>query len=614
VVWRFSKTYEDSRERLAYLSRALNHFKQFKGEEKHYRWLPVDPQTFVESTEMLNQPGVLYPSIRNDMFELNGGRYVEAVLTGGIGTGKTTLALYTTAYQLYVLSCLHSPQRTYRLDPSSEIMFIFQSLNKLVAKTVEFERFKSAVRQSPYFSTKFPYRPDIESELLFPKRIIVRPLSGDVSAAIGQNVFGGIIDEVNFMAVVEKSKNAIDGGVFDQANEMYNTIVRRRKSRFMQGGKLPGMLCLVSSKRYPGEFTDIKIDEAKNDPSIFVFDKRVWDVKPDAFSGEWFHIFVGDVSRRPRILESGEETTIPEEDQRLVMAVPEEYRTEFERDMLSSLRDIAGVSTLALYPFVMQPDKVAACFGKVPSVLSRPDTDFASSQVLIYPKRFVNLNEPRWVHLDLSKTGDATGVAIGHVPRFQKVARAEGHYEWLPVIRFDAILEVRPPKNSEIIYDKIRALLYKLREVGLPLRWASADQYQSADTLQLLNQKGFLTGLRSLDESNRYYEIAKLAFYDGRVEAPEHDKAQTEFVRLEIDPKTGKIDHPVNYSKDCSDAVAGVISGLTLATDVWVGHGVPISEIPHYLRRSDATETPAREAPDDPQSYTERLRRERLAS
>ena len=55
---------------------------------------------------------------------------------------------------------------------------------------------------------------------------------------------GGLIDELNYMSVVEKSKVAVDKGTYDQAILLYNSIARRRKSRFMENGKLPGILCL----------------------------------------------------------------------------------------------------------------------------------------------------------------------------------------------------------------------------------------------------------------------------------------------------------------------------------------------------------------------------------
>jgi hypothetical protein len=49
------------------------------------------------------------------------------------------------------------------------------------------------------------------------------------------------------MEVTEKSKK----WQYDQAKVLYEGLDRRRKSRFMIGGKLPGVLCLSSSKRYP---------------------------------------------------------------------------------------------------------------------------------------------------------------------------------------------------------------------------------------------------------------------------------------------------------------------------------------------------------------------------
>ena len=255
--------------------------------------LPVDVQTFVESPYFLNRCGTLYPAAMEELRELNSGKYVEAVLTGAIGTGKSTIALFTTAYQLYVLSCLKDPHGLFNLDPSSEIVFAFQSLTKDLAKSIDYERFRAMLTDSPYFNQHFPFNKKIKSEMFFPNRIVVRPLSGDVNAAIGSNIFGAILDEVNFMARVEQSKSAVDGGLFDQAVEMYNSIVRRRKSRFMAaGGRLPGMVCLVSSKRYPGEFTDRKQLEAREElartgkTGIFVYDRTLWQIKPKGTYGE----------------------------------------------------------------------------------------------------------------------------------------------------------------------------------------------------------------------------------------------------------------------------------------------------------------------------------------
>jgi hypothetical protein len=40
--------------------------------------------------------------------------------------------------------------------------------------------------------------------------------SGKPSAALGQNVIGGVINEVNYISTVERSKRTPEGGDYDQ--------------------------------------------------------------------------------------------------------------------------------------------------------------------------------------------------------------------------------------------------------------------------------------------------------------------------------------------------------------------------------------------------------------
>ena len=482
-----------------FLMQAARHFLSLHDERDRYALLPVDIRTFVESEGFLNRRGVIYPAVMEELRELNSGKYDEAVLTGAIGTGKSTIALFTTAYQLYVLSCLKDPHRLFSLDPASEIVFAFQSLNKMLAESIDYKRFRAMIEGSAYFAHHFPFRKSLGSEMVFPKNIVVRPLSGNVNAAIGSNIFGGIIDEINFMAVVEQSKNAADGGTFDQANEMYNAIVRRRKSRFMAaGGHLPGVLCLVSSKRYPGEFTDRKQAEARDEITrsgktrIFVYDRRLWEIKPEGTYGkERFKLFLGDVARKPRILEDGAEAAA--NDAHLVMEVPDEFRSEFTRDILSAIRDIAGSATFALHPFIVNTEAVAKAFGVRHRCCRPRSTDFVAAPVHL-SRRILRPDEPRMAHVDLGLTGDSAGVAVGWVEGFAKVPRSDNTFEMMPLINLDLILEVKPPRNGEIEFENIRKLFYKLREVGMNLKWISFDMFQSADSMQLLRQEGFITG------------------------------------------------------------------------------------------------------------------------
>ena len=203
-------------------------------------------------------------------------------------------------------------------------------------------------------------------------------------------------------------------------------------------------------------------------------------------------------------------------------------------------------------------------------------------QLEILPKKFRNLKQSRWVHIDLGLTKDSAGVACGHVERFVKVQRGENEYEIMPEIIFDFVLEVRSPKNGEIVFEKVRTLLYKLRGLKLPIKWISMDSYQSKDVGQILRQKNFKTGQVSIDKSTVPYDFTKSAFLDRRILLPNHQRALDEIVHLERNQKSMKIDHPPSGSKDLSDAIAGVVYGLVCRREIWARHKVT-SFVPSHV-------------------------------
>ena len=540
---------------------------------------PVGVEFFLESDYYLGLAGQIYPAIKEDIRAINSGEYTEAVLTGGIGVAKTTIALWTSAYQLYLLSLIPSPQLRYGLDKSSEILMIFQSLNKDLARELDYTRFRALIEGSDYFQEVFPFDKELESSLKFKNRIIVKPVSGSDTAAIGQNVIGGVIDELNFMSVVENSKRSVDGGSYDQAVTLYNSIARRRKSRFMERGKMPGVLCLVSSKRYPGQFTDLKVAEARKElaetgkTTTYIYDKRVWDIKPaHTFTGVWFKVFVGDLTHKPRVLDDDEDLTGL--DPELIVEVPIEYKSEFETDIVNALRDIAGVATLATVPYITNLEALSSAFEPDrPSIFTTDVGDFVARPIGINKKvvQAADPEFPRFAHVDLGLTSDHAGVVIGHVPEFVELDQ-DGDTIWMPKVVIDGTLRVAPPQNGEINFEKIRKLFYVLKNIGFPLRWITFDSYQSVDSMQILRSKGFFTGTQSMDTSTAPYDVTKTAILEGRLHIPEDKHLQMELARLERTLK-GKVDHPPNFSKDVADALAGVVYGLTMQRYVWAMHG-----------------------------------------
>jgi hypothetical protein len=548
----------------------------------------VGIKEFICSPYYMNAPKAVYPKIMAYLEECNNGSYSEAVFTGSIGSGKTTAALYTIAYQLYVLSCYESPHALYDLDPASEIVFIFQSLNSKSAKN-DYNRFYAMINKAPYFRKYFAFDPELKTEMKFPHRIIVRPVSGAETAAIGENVFGGMIDEINFMAVVDNARNGDENGVYDQAVALYNSISKRRKSRFGMSGKLPGMLCVVSSRRYPGQFTDLKEEEAakeiaeKGSTSIYIYSKRVWEVK-DGFPKQMFPVFLGDEARRPRILTKKETEEWPERDKKLLDWIPINFYDDFKRDIITAIRDIAGWATLAKHPFIVDREAISECARTDYICFSRERVDFVETQLSIIKSQIYKPELPRFFHCDLAISGDSAGFAVGTVTGFKAVTSIEGVSELLPVVHIDALLEIAPPKGSEIKLHKVRDIIHALRKIGLNIKWGTFDQFQSRDSMQLLKQAGLGIGYQSIDVNCDPYEFTKNAIYDRRITYPAHSRCQRELASLEKNTKKAKIDHPPGGSKDVSDALAGVVYGLTMRREIWALYGVQSVQLPSQIK------------------------------
>ena len=68
----------------------------------------------------------------------------------------------------------------------------------------------------------------------------------------------------------------------------------------------------------------------------------------------------------------------------------------------------------------------------------------------------------------------------------------------------------------------------------LPVKWVSFDQFQSTDSQQILAVNGFVTGYQSMDTDTHAYDMTKQAFYDERIIAPAHAKAQHELLHAGV--------------------------------------------------------------------------------
>jgi len=583
--------------------------------EAEYETPPVDIHTFVKDEYFLgNTCDALYDQHLADLIELfESGDYQEAIWTGSIGYGKTFVASVAVARILYEISCLKDPHRSFGLASDSNISVVCLSVNETLAMKVAFENIATKLKASPYFQEHFPFK-ETKKEFRFPHNVWLAARATTDTSVLGLNVISGLLDETNFM---QKGKQDARFGALDHAETLYAGMKRRMKSRFERKGRLPGKLFLVSSKKTSDDFTARRIRESRNDPTVFVRDYALWDVKPGSlYSDKTFEVVCGNDQIPSRILDAGEahkiKSSLP--DGVTLIDVPEDFRVDFENDLEGSIRDIAGVATVAISPFIQRREKliwtpkhkhpfsVEVYDPSKPGVflwdrMVQPtmEKDFSGS-VHETLRPIINPQAPRHVHIDPAYRKDAVGVCMAHIFDWRDVVRrtddGEVYQERAPVFFVDFILQVVPPIGDEIVLGDLRRLVYELSKHGYMVTYVTMDTWQSVDSLQHLKRKGYRAEHLSVDTKTDPYEGLKSAFYEDRVILYDYPPVFKELRQLEHDAVKKKIDHPPKGSKDVADALAGVtftltqrqssmplpmMPGLSYHPDVWMEEHVQAS-------------------------------------
>lgn len=547
----------------------------------------VDIETFLfDRAYMALDRGSIYPAVLEACYELDTDKYTEAVLKGALGTGKTTISNIMLARNIYKISCMRDPQVTFGVQAKSSLVFTIQSVRFNTAKKAVFEEFGQYLGNSPYFTNIYPYDPKVQSQMIFRKHnLSILPVSSSNTGVISMNVLGGILDEMNFMQKIENSKSAeADAeGAFDQAKRLYDTIARRRKSRFTKKGKLPGILFVVSSSRFPDDFTELKakesVMEGGTDPTIYVYSHSQWSAKTrDTFLEEEFQVLIGSENVRSRILKEGE--VAPEGAQ--VINVPMDFYNEFDKDVEGSIRDFAGITTLATNPFITKRDCIRQCMTAAEdagyyNIFNMEEIDLSLGLPKpVLDRLRLDVEEPRACHIDLGLTKDACGIAIGHVAGMKYIERRDPEtnqvlQDWMPVIALDVVLRIVPPPNDEIDFADVRKLIITLRDkYKIPIKWVTMDGFQSVDSRQILRKHGFMVDYLSVEKIEPYRTLRD-AIYDIRLLMPQHHYLSKELAELEQVIKNNKlkVDHKSNGTKDVADAVCGVTAFLMSRRGSW---------------------------------------------
>ncbi|MET0465278.1 MAG: hypothetical protein ABW007_19105 [Chitinophagaceae bacterium] len=582
----------------------INDFKEAKGNLSAVlgrTHKPVGIEEFITSPSFLNQkivydanpdtPGEktgVYAEVLRHAIQIIEEDPREVLFMGAIGTAKTSLAQILTLYDLYLLSTYKHPQAFLGVLPGSPVLFACMNRTAGLAESVTYKKLRNIASRSPYFTSTWAYNQRRESAMVFPNNIRIQPFAADSEQVLGEDIIGAIVDELNFMSYVEKSKQTKDeSGIYDQAKEVYRKLIRRRASRFI--GLKAGRICLVSSKSHADDFTEIREKEieqiraeGKSTHKAYIYKNAHWEIRPDSVvaAEPRFSVVVGDMRTQTRIL--GRNERAPSDMQ--IIQVPESYRDLFVNDPEGSLRDFAGVSSRGTNSYYKNAEDVWRMVKgwaelEMVSPFMQNTINFEQGSPDVNPDYQVPFPEyPRALHIDLSEskcsTGISCGFTLGTVPIKTTVEKADGTLsvitEDMPFVVYDFHLEVIPPKVGQIEIAVIRQWVYMLRdELGLPIDIVTTDQFQSTDTRQILFNRGFRVDKVSVEDLELHKDF-RSALSQGRVAGPEHHKAFDELLKLIPDYKKRKIDHPANGSKDVSDAMLGVFTVLSRRRATWV--------------------------------------------
>jgi len=201
---------------------------------------------------------------------------------------KASIIAWLLSYEL----CMHkNPQQHYGLADNSVIAIMLLSRTETQTRRVIFtyvwDRF-----QSQFNKDYFPVNPKFSRELRIERnRTCIYAGTSSALSALGYNAYAGIVDEANFLEVIEDSKKS-GGDVYDAAEEIHNAILNRMSSRFMREGVIPGMLCMISSPLYPDSFMERKIEQLKRvgleELKGFYRIRPTWEAKGERFFPEFY--------------------------------------------------------------------------------------------------------------------------------------------------------------------------------------------------------------------------------------------------------------------------------------------------------------------------------------
>lgn len=539
----------------------------------------------------------LYPFWKDLICDIFGGgkqNYNQIVLTGGIGTGKSTCGLYIVLRKLYELSCYENVAGLFGLMSNSMTAFLYFSLTKYQAERSGFAQLRSIVDGVPYFRELFKRNQYRNSTLDFPENI--RIFYGSSTAdMIGLNCISAIIDEANFFG--DSSGSEVDLG---SVEDLYKAVLSRTTSRFTSNGVNNSLNLVISSSTFKTSMTSKLYEKSLTDPNIKYARARLWDIKPKGtYSDETFFVFAGNDKIDPFIIKDTSDLSVKlgisldpslsikeaivklsQEYRNLIDEVPIDFYPNYSNDVIQGLQDFSGMSVASTGKLFSSRSTFESCVDdSIPSLFSKHEftvetmNNDASNCIQYYLNgvEFPHKECPRYIHIDIGVSNDAYGIACCYKNGTKIVDGVE-----TPEFYYDFTLRiVPPPAPKRVSISRCHEFIKYMRDVlGLKIGLITFDQFQSMASRQYLEENGFNVAYQSVDKTDEQYLFFVDCMYKNCVHFNRDfaDSINKELFELIWYRSKRKVDHPSDTKhggmKDRMDGVVGALYNAKTTREV----------------------------------------------
>jgi intein-like protein with splicing domain len=467
-------------------------------------------------------------------------------LEWGKGGGKDHTCRIMSARVAYLLLCLPSPQEYYGFAPQDEIHLLNVASSAPQANRAFFGPLRKAVTRKGCWLDS--YADPLVGSIRYANGVEAISGHSDAETQEGLNLILAVADEIDAFKR-EEELEVHRSSAARESTKSAEAILKMMRSSMITRFPLVGKNVRISYPRYKGSMIQQLVANGRKEQ------QRLGDGSRHYVSGPKATWEVNPLRSRS------------------------DFDAEYEDDPVLARARYECAPAAAINPYFSNEVAVESCVLDVEQEplavkyeperhrILHPDGDasIVHSWTTIYdfaarllPKRGAVYS----MHADLAVKKDRAGICMSHVRSWdeQEVIGKDSvggdvrMHERRPFVVIDFVfgytadLSADPPREIQIRW--ARELCLEMRRRGFNVRWFSYDQFNSVDSMQILESNGIETKRVSTDLSIDPYRGLRDLFNEGRIELPlKYEPDREPLILRELyglnKLASGKLDHPV---------------------------------------------------------------------